>query len=239
MPNRFIFFSYFPSSSLLHSRSCHAQSLPLDDSSCHGLKPQLSHTEMSFWGKFVLWRGGSNVPLKLPALWVRKYVLCRSLVKLSHLYAQLSGLGCRSAADTGTLCRGRVQLQGQELKFGKYLCYWLCVSQIHFREKDMKLIAPASSAVVKFSSPVLIATFLVSRFTCSTQVHQADWKKVLYVLDLSHCSYLLSRNTEFLFRYELCHVCHRWLQLQPTLQFESEGLLSNLSWCITKFKANI
>lgn len=113
MPNRFIFFSYFPSSSLLHLQSCHAQSLPLDDSPSHGLKPQLSHTEMSFWGKFVLWRGGSNVPLKLSALWVRKCVLCRSLVKLSHLHAQLSCLaagllqtlgGC---AGAGSSCKVR------------------------------------------------------------------------------------------------------------------------------------
>lgn len=147
MLNRFIFFSYFPSSSLVHSQSCHAQSLPLNDSPCHGLKPQLSHTEMSFWGKFLLWRGGSNVPLKLSALWVRKCVLCRSLVKLSHLYVQLSGLGCESAGGTGRLCRGRVQLQGQGLKCGKYLCYWLCVPWVHFREKDTKLTAPGSSTI--------------------------------------------------------------------------------------------
>lgn len=147
MLNRFIFFLYFPSSSLLRSQSCHAQSLPLDDSPCHGLKPQLSHAEMSFWGKFLLWRGCSNVALKLSALWVRKCALCRSLVKLSNLYAQPSQLGCKSAADTERLCRGRVQLQDQELKFGKHLCYWLYTSQIHFREKNMKLIALGSSTI--------------------------------------------------------------------------------------------
>lgn len=85
--------------------------------------------------------------LKLSARWVRKCALCRSLVKLSHLYAQLSRLGCSSAADTGRLRRGRVQLQGQALKFGKYLCCWLCMSRIHFREKDMKLLAKGSGTI--------------------------------------------------------------------------------------------
>lgn len=191
MLNRFIFFSYFPSSSLPHSQSCHAQSLPLDDSPCHGLKPQLYHTEMSFWGKFLLWRGGSNVPLKLSALWVRKCVLSRSLVSLSHLYAQPSRLGCKSAADTGRLCRGRVQLQGQEPDLGNTSAIDSACHRFTSGETDSSWLW-----CYLLNSPLLFWSLLFwfhvlpvqDRFTKLTEKD---------MLDHSYCSNVSFRSTEF------------------------------------------
>lgn len=107
--------------------------------------------------------------LKLLAVWVRKYVLCRSLVKLSHLCAQT--LRPKACCGSGRLCRGRVQVQGQGPSLGNTsiidsLCYGY-VLHVH-RER----IGHGELLALLLSSP-LHSVFSFGVFTCSTQVHKS------------------------------------------------------------------
>lgn len=79
------------------------------------LKPWLSHAEMSFGGRFLLWRGGSDVPLKLPSGLGRvsylghwsSYHICMH----NHLGLPESLLGpVGGCAGTGSSCKVRGQV---------------------------------------------------------------------------------------------------------------------------------
>lgn len=164
MLNRFIFSSYFPSSSLPCSQSCRAESLPLDDNPWKRLlKPQPSHTETSFWGRFLLWRGSSNMPLKLSALWVRKRVLWRSLVKLSHLYVQPSRACLKGYWGRWEAVRGQgpaARSQGPSL--GNTSAIDSARHRYTSGENDMKLIA--GSSMYSLNSPLYPSPFSNSAF---------------------------------------------------------------------------